>query len=73
MDSFPRQDFPNISLTFGQFSGISITAVKDPDISKFCKQVATLYRLMTGKNNADTLKTGATNPGTPQFKSTCIN
>ena len=42
--TFPRQDiFCNTSLTFSKVPDISLTAVKFPDISRFSRQVVTLY------------------------------
>jgi len=42
--TFPWQDFfSNISLIFSKIPDISLTAVKFPDISRFSRQVVTVY------------------------------
>jgi len=38
-----RQLFPDMSLTFSKIADICLTAIRFPDISRFSRQVITLY------------------------------
>ena len=44
---FPEDFSPNNSLIFSKIPDISLTAVKFPDISRFSRQVVTLYNIIS--------------------------
>jgi len=64
VNGFPRQDFPDIFLTFGQFPDFSLTAVNLPHTSSFSRKAVTLvtsnYRMKTAQFGDGMVRRSAT-------------